>query len=61
MEFRGTLFTPEFINSTTAVAGLIVALSPSAPPTDILTQAIGLYAADPEARSSVTHHFRPFV
>lgn len=50
---RGTLFTPEAINNQTAIAGLIIALSPRAPPTDIIAQAISLYPSDPAAGSSV--------
>jgi hypothetical protein len=50
---RGTLFTPEAINNETAVAALILALSPQDPPLDILQNAISMYPADPAAGSYV--------
>jgi hypothetical protein len=50
---RGTLFTPTVINNETAVAALLLALSPVDPPLDILQNAISMYPMDPSAGSYV--------
>ena len=50
---RGTLFTPTVINNETAVAALILALSPVDPPLDILQNAISMYPMEASTGSYV--------